>query len=115
MAENRVEEPGGDEESKAGRILGGNVFGRNRSGSGRNGAAGVLDEELTTWVSPGMNAMVDLGETLDLTLHLAGPADDAVSVKVATSSGSVDPASGSVMLNPQGKAFRCRIHPRRRG
>lgn len=65
---------------------------------------GVLDADLTTWVSPGMNAMVDLDETLDITLHLEGQADDEMSVEVAASSGSVDPASGSVTLNPQGKA-----------
>jgi hypothetical protein len=63
-----------------------------------------LDTELDTWVSPGTDAKVDLGETLDITLHLEGNAGDQVDVTVAASSGAVDPASGSVTLNPQGKA-----------
>lgn len=66
---------------------------------------GLLDnDELSTWVSPGLSAMVDLDDTLDVTLHFDGPADMEIEVAVEASSGSVDPSSGSVTLNPQGKA-----------
>lgn len=64
----------------------------------------TLSEDVTTSVSPGVEAQLDLDETLDVTLHLQGTPDSDISVEVSVDNGSVDPTMGTLNLNPQGKA-----------